>query len=156
VVERNVRQHDDARAQHVRRIVAAAEPGLHDSNVDLRLGECEQRCGGQCFELRRAELDGLRLHARDGVLEVRLLAADPDSLAPAAHVRREIRADRDSRVDEQRLGEARRRRLAVGADDVHGRVARLRIAERTEELAHAPDPEAIRRPRVERRDPITC
>src|SRR5207248_6728010 len=130
------------------------ETGLDDGDVDFRLRESEQRGGGQYLELRRAERDGIRLHTRDRALEVRLFSADPDSLAPAAHVRGQVRTDGEPGVDEQRLGQARRRRLAVRADDVHGRVARLRIAEHAEQRAHPLDSEAPRGPRVERRDPF--
>ena len=56
--------------------------------------------------------------ALDRRLEVRLLAADADPLAPAAHVRGEVGADRETGVEQERLGQPRRRRLAVRADDV--------------------------------------
>ena len=83
-----------------------------------------ERSRGQRLELRRAEPSACGRTRCDRALEVRLGAADADPLAPAAHVRREIGADGEAGVGEQRLGQARRRRLAVRADDVHRRIAR--------------------------------
>ena len=101
VVERDVREHDDARAQDVRRVVAAAEPGLDDGDVDRRVGEREQRGGGE--RPRTASpppaCGRTRATARSKSAS---RAADADPLAPAAHVRREVRAD----------AQARRRRAA--------------------------------------------
>ena len=50
----DVRQHDDPRVEHVRRVVAAAEPGLDDGDVDLLRGELGKGRGGQHLELGRA------------------------------------------------------------------------------------------------------
>ena len=48
VVERDVRQHDDADAvEHVRRVVASAEPRLDRRRLDGRVGEREERRGGR-------------------------------------------------------------------------------------------------------------
>ena len=90
VVERDVREHDDPRAQDVRRVVAAAEPRLDHGDVDLRLGECEERRRGDDLELRR--VPRMRPHPRDGRVEVRLGAVDRGS----ARSSRE-RAARDTR-----------------------------------------------------------
>ena len=51
VLQRHVRQHDDAcRVEHVRRIVAAAEPGLDDGGVGVRIAERHERRRRQHFE----------------------------------------------------------------------------------------------------------
>ena len=54
VLEPDVGQQHDAGAQHVRRVVAPAEPGLDDGDVDLGGGERSQRRGRDRLELRRA------------------------------------------------------------------------------------------------------
>ena len=55
VLEPHVRQQDDPRAQHVRRIVAPAETRFHDRCIDPRVGERGQRRSGDRLELRRAD-----------------------------------------------------------------------------------------------------
>ena len=64
VLETDVREQHDARAQHVRRVVAAAEPGLDDGDVDAGGGERRQRRRRDRLELRRAEPLGVRPDAR--------------------------------------------------------------------------------------------
>src|SRR5207253_2818956 len=76
-----------------------------------------------------AHSGGGAAHARDRALEVGLLPADADPLSPAADVRRDVRPDAHAGVREQCLDHPRRRRLAVRADDVHGGIVELRIAE---------------------------
>src|SRR6266516_1642180 len=117
VLERDARQDDDARVEDVRGVVAAAESGLDDGDAHRGRGERRQRRRGQRLELRRFEPLGRGPHACDGGLEVRLLAADADPLAPTAHVRRDVRADGQARVREQRLEHPHGRRLPVRADD---------------------------------------
>ncbi len=72
VVEPDVRQEHDARSKDVRRVVAAAEPGLDDGNVDARVGERRERGSRDDLELRRSQLfrDWANASYRD--LEVRL------------------------------------------------------------------------------------
>ena len=118
--------------------------------------EREQGRRGQGFELRGLESHGLGPDPTQRALEVRLGVPDPDALAPAADVRRDVRADVQPGVGEERLRHARRRRLAVRADDVHRRVGELRVAELGEQRAHPLEPEAVRRPRAERGDPVSC
>ena len=65
VLERDVRQHLDRRAEDVRRVVAAAEPRLDDGDVDLRRRELGQGGGGEHLELRRLDPLGLGAHALD-------------------------------------------------------------------------------------------
>ena len=96
VVEPDVREEDDACAQDVRRVEAAAEPGFDDGNVDLRVGEGGERGGGHDLELRGVEPLRRRPDSRDGLLEVRLGAVEPDPLAPARDVRGDRRADRQA------------------------------------------------------------
>ena len=87
VLEGDVRQEDDARAQDVRRVEPAAEARFHDGDVDPRARERGQRGSGDDLELRRVEPFGGRPHLRDGVLEVDLLPVHADPLAPARDVR---------------------------------------------------------------------
>ena len=91
VVERDVRQQDDARVDHVRRVVASAEARLDNGDVDLLLSELRECRRGEDLELRRAFRVGA--NALDGGFEARVLAGDLDALAPAAHVRRRVSAD---------------------------------------------------------------
>ena len=100
MIERNVREHDDPCAKDVRCVVPAAEPGFDDGDVDAGVGEGEERCGRHDFELRRVAR--LRPHLRDRRLEVGLLSTDANPLAPASDVRRQIRADAQTCVGEQR------------------------------------------------------
>ena len=61
-------------------------------------------------------------------------------------MRRQIGADGQAGIGEQRLGDARDTRLAVRPDDVDGRIAKLRIAELGEQSLDALEPEAVLRP----------
>ena len=91
VIEADVRQQDDARVDHVRRVMASAEARLDHGDVDLLLSELRECRRGEDLELRRAFR--ARANALDGGFEARVLAGDLDALAPAAHVRRRVRAD---------------------------------------------------------------
>ena len=102
VLETDVRQQDDPGLENVRRIEPAAETGLDDGDVDVRSCERGERRGGHDLELRRVEALRRRSHARDGLLEVGLLAVHPDPLAPAEHVRGDRRPDREP-LGEQEL-----------------------------------------------------
>jgi hypothetical protein len=90
VIERNVREHDDPRAEHVRRVVASAQPGFDNGDVDPSGREREERRRGHDLELRRAAR--MRSYLCDRRLEVRLRSGDANPLAPASNVRRQIRA----------------------------------------------------------------
>ena len=150
VVERDVRQHDDRRVEHVRRVVAPAEPRLDHGHVDLARRELGQRGRREHLELRRALR--VRANARERALEVGVLAVDLDPLGPAAHVRRDVRADAQAGGAEQRRAHERGRGLAVRADDVDRREPRLRLSERGEQRAHAAEAELLR-PGRERLEP---
>ena len=50
----DVREHDDAGREHVRRVVAPAEAGLDDRRVDRARGELGEGRGGEHLELGRA------------------------------------------------------------------------------------------------------
>ena len=119
------------RAEHVGRVVAPAEPGLDAANVDAargELGEAPPRSAPRTASRRRPRRrDGpVRAPARSR----RRSVVEP--LGPAADMRRDVRAGRRSC---ERCG-ARRRRLAVRADDVDRVGTTLRVAERGEQLAH--------------------
>ena len=87
MLERDVREHDDARLEHVRRVVAPAETRLDDGDVDPGLRKRREGRRRQNLELRRSDPLGRAADSGDGALEVGVLAADADALAPAAHVR---------------------------------------------------------------------
>jgi hypothetical protein len=93
VLERDVRQDDYPRAEHVRRVQPPAEPGLDHRDVHARGRESEQRRSGQHLELRRADPLRRGTHRLDRRLEIRLAPVHPDPLGPPGHVRREIRPD---------------------------------------------------------------
>ncbi len=65
VLEPDVRQQDDARVDHVRRVVAAAEPGLDRSDLRSARGEVGERGRGERLELRRVDRLGRGTDARD-------------------------------------------------------------------------------------------
>ena len=71
VLEPDVREQDDARADDVRCVVPAAEPGLDDRDVDACLGERVEGGGGDRLELRRADALGRRANARERRGQVR-------------------------------------------------------------------------------------
>ena len=154
VLEPDVRQQDDARAKHVRRVVPAAETRLDHCDVDGGVREGCERGRGDRFELRRAELLRGGADAADCGLEVRLPSFQPDPLGPAYDVRRDRRADTQSFGEEQLLDRHRGRRLAVRPDDVDRRVRELRVPDRGEQRAHAVEPEAVARPRAHRVEPL--
>ena len=139
------------RVEDVRRVEPAAEPGFDHRGVDLALREERERGGRQRLELRRVHGLGCVADVRHGALE--RLGIGVESLVPAADVRRRVRADVEILRSKQRGDRARRRRLAVRSDDVHGAVRALRIAQRIEERVHASEPELLR-PGRQRRDPL--
>jgi hypothetical protein len=153
VLQPDVREHDDRRAQHAGRVVAPAEAGLDHCDLDPAPRELVERGRRQHLELRHAvalfepavDLRGRGRRALDrgaegGRLEVGV--ADPDALGEAREVRREERARARPVRLEQRGGHADGRALAVRADDVDRAEALLRRAERREQPAHALQPEA--------------
>ena len=142
MVARDVREDDDAGVEHVRRVVAAAEPGLDDGDVDPARRELGERSRREHLELRRS--GGVRADARERGVEVCVCAVDLDPLRPAAHVRRHVRADVEPLGPEQLRSQERRRRLPVRADDVDRRIAALRVAEVGEQLLHASEAELLR------------
>ena len=144
VIQPDVREQNDRGVEHVRRVVASTEPRLDDRSVDVVRGEHRERRGGQHLELRRADRDRGLANTADRALEVGLGPTAPDSLAPAAHVGREIRADVQARGGEMRFDRSRRRRLAVRPDDVDRGIALMRVAERVEQHPHPPQAELFR------------
>ena len=147
VLEPDVREQDDARAKHVRRVVPPAEPGLDDGDVDAGVGEGGERGSGDDLELRR-----LRAPRPPAVRDA--TAASKSASCPSRRIRSlqlatcgEIVApDREPVGEKQLLDRDRRGRLAVRPDDVDRRVRVLRVAERGEQRAHALEPEAVARP----------
>ena len=113
---------DDTRVEHVRRVEPAAEPRFDDRDVDAARGEVGERRRGQHLELRRPDRLGVGAHAGDRPLEPVGVRLEP--LAPARDVRRRVRGARATLGAKQRRDRARRGRLALRADDVHGVVTR--------------------------------
>ena len=104
VLEPDARQHLDRRGDHVRRVPAAAEPGLDHRHVDLARGQLGEGGGGQRLELRDAVVRGRRaVDERGGVrgaldrarerarLDVAVVDADP--FGERDEVRRQVGAD---------------------------------------------------------------
>ena len=143
VLERDVRQQHDPRVEDVRRVEPSAEPRLDDRHVHSCFGELGQRRSRQRLELGRADTLCRAAHVRDRVLEVRILPADLDPLAPAADVRRDIGARDQPFGPQQRRDHPRSRRLAVRAHNVDRRIGALRLAELGEERAHPPQSELL-------------
>ena len=52
MLQTHVRQHLDARVDHAGRVVAAAEPGLHDRHLDARPRQLPVGRRGERLELR--------------------------------------------------------------------------------------------------------
>ena len=159
VLKSDVGEHHDGRLDHVGGVQAPAQSGLERDRLHPALRERQQRGDGEHFELRRlAEFGGktrdLGAHPHHGGREDLLghgASVDDDTLGPAGDVRREVRPRAHAVSAQQRLAVARRRRLAVGAHDVHDPVRVLRPAEAREQLAHAlqPRPHAERGQRLE-------
>ena len=144
VLEPDVRQQDDARADDVRGVVPAAEPCLDDGDVDACLGERVEGGGGDRLELRRTDALGCRANARQRRGEVRRQAVDPDPLAPRPHMWRERRPDGEAFGEQQLLDRDRSRRLPVRPDHVDGRVVRSCGSPSCgEQGLHPVEPEAV-------------
>ena len=103
VLEPDVGEHHDRRAEHVGGVVAAAEAGLDDRDLDALARELGERGGGQQLELRDAvalleravDLGGRRrgaLHGRAEGVGAEVGVADPDPLGERGQVRRQERA----------------------------------------------------------------
>src|SRR4051794_4574257 len=84
VLEAYAREQDDSGAQDVGRVVAAPEACFDDGHLDLRVGECRQRGGGDRLELSRADPLGGGPDPAESRLEIHGAAVDPDSLVPGA------------------------------------------------------------------------
>ena len=59
MLEADVGEQDDARVDHVRRVVAAPEPGLDDRRLDAPRGELGECSGRDRLELRRTDRLGV-------------------------------------------------------------------------------------------------
>ena len=79
VVEPDVREEHDAGSKDVRRVVAAAEPGLDDGNVDARVRERRERGSRDDLELRRA--------SRSATGRTRATATSKSASAPSMRTR---------------------------------------------------------------------
>ena len=152
VLEGDVGEDDDGRAQDVGRVVPSSEPRLDNRDLDARRGELGEGGRRQRLELRR--LDRLRLpaHAIERGLEIGIPTADADPLGPGEHVRRGVGAREDSLGQEQRLGRASRRRLPVRADDVDRPEAAMRAPQSSQQVVDPSEAELLG-PRTQRLEP---
>ena len=156
VLERDVREHDDARRverRSSRRAGRRARPRPPRPRPRAARN-ATNAAARQRLELGRLEPLGGGPHPASAASRS---ASAPSTRIRSAHdrdVRREVRARRagPSRAEEL-LDHPRRRRLAVRPDDVHGGQAALRLAERGEQRAHPLEPEAVARPGRERLEP---
>ena len=96
VLEADVREQDDVAAEDVRRVEAAAEPGLDDGDVDVTHRELGERRGAERLELRRF----LRL----GLGRTRATAASKSASSPSTVIRSDQeRTCGDGRADGEPL-----------------------------------------------------
>ena len=140
----------DRGGENVRRVQPAAEPGLDRRHVDALSGKLGESGSRQRLELRRLQPLGRRPDATNGMLEALRVGVEP--LLPTRNVRRRVRAHCQPFLSQQRGDRPRRRRFAVGADDVDGRERALGVAELLEQRTHAVQAELFR-PGRERLDP---
>ena len=89
----------------------------------------------------------------DRALEAGGVGLEP--LGPAGDVRRRVGRGSDALRAQERRDRARRRRLSLRADDVHGVVGALGSSEPVEQRLHPLEPEPLGRPRRQRRDPVS-
>ncbi len=154
MLEADAREHDDGRVEHVRGVPAAAEPGLDHGRPPRRrsakAANAAAVSSSNCvtlLALLQAALDLPRrldhpLHRAAEPRGVRSAHPDTDALGEGRQVRREVLARAHPVRLEHRGGEARRRALAVRADDVDRAEHAMRAAERREQPAHALQAEA--------------
>ena len=147
MLERDVREQHDPRVDHVGRVEAAPEAGLHGRRLDAPRCEVGERGGGQHLELRRSELLRCGPDTSHRALEACFVGVEP--LVPARYVWRGVRGAADRPRDP-----SRRRRLALRPDDVHRLEGALRIPKPAEQRAHPVGAEAVHGPRRERPEPV--
>jgi len=147
VLERDVRQEDDARVDHIRRVETAAEARLDHRRLNAACLEVGEGGGRERLELGRANLFGCRADARERALEAGLVGLEP--FVPARDVRRGVGDAADRRGDAPGG-----RRFALRADHMHGLERTLRIAETVEQFDHSLGAEAVLGPRAQRLDPL--
>src|SRR3954469_25175397 len=90
VLERNIGEQNDLRADDVRRVEPTPEAGFDDGHLDVSVGEVEKRGRCQHLELRGPDLLRGVANARDGPFEARWITIQP--LVPAGNVWRGVRA----------------------------------------------------------------
>jgi hypothetical protein len=143
VLERHVGEdHGRVRSEDVGGVVAPAEPGLDHRGVDPGRGEGleghrrerlelgDGLLGRQPEPLRRGP-DGLH-RVREGTVG-QGAAVDLDPLGPVLDVRREVGADPHPLAGQGGRRQPARRRLAVGAHHVQGRLGALGVTQGLQE-----------------------
>ena len=118
----DVREHDDARVEHVRRVEPAAEPRLDDGDVDLRCRELGERGGGHHLELGRAE--------RSAAGRTRSSACSRSASSPSTWIR-SLQPRRAARCRRRRSGPRARGRPRPGASRSTCRSCRRRGSRET-------------------------
>ena len=152
MLEAHSGEHLDPGRDHVRRVVAPAQPGLDHRHLDAAARQLAVRGGGQRLELGHAvvlverAIDHPRRMRRAldrrrerGAVERALAHLDP--LREGAQVRRRVGPGAEPVTLQDRRDHPRRRRLAVRPDDVDAREPALRHPEHRHELVHAVEPE---------------
>ena len=141
VVELDVGDHRDLAVDHVGGVPAAPEAHLDDRDVDGHVGEPLQGGGVDDLEVAGAVVEH-QLDvgdAQEDAVEVVVgdgLPVPGDALVEPLQVGAGVGAHREPRGHEQGGGDPRRRRLAVGAGDVDGRVLELGRAQQLDQLLH--------------------
>ena len=153
VVEVDVGDDRDPTVPRMGRIEAAAQPHLHEREVEVRLREVAEDHGRQELELRRVAVapgDAVRdgqdgLHVSGEVVDPDRPPVDDDALAVRDEVRLWGLADAQPRRSQGAPREGQHAALAVGAGDERPANGELRVTESPEEGAGAaeahPDPE---------------
>ena len=145
VLEFDRRDARDRRRDDIRRIEPAAETHLENHAIEPGVGEQQQRRSGRRVEegrrVRRL-LGAQRIdvrpepgHGGGEPLVLHLDPSDPEAFGPALEMRRREGSDALAGGAEQRLGQQRRRALALRAGDVDDGEAVLGIPESCEETA---------------------
>src|SRR5450759_2266934 len=136
MIEPNRRDSGHPGREHVRRVEAAAQPGLDHRKVDLSLGKPVEGESGRHLEKGRSHFFGGRNPAleklEDLLLENRL-PVDGDALPEINEMRRCVSSDHEPSGAQQRFTGGNDASLAVGAGDMDSRELAVRGAELGEE-----------------------
>ena len=146
VIEIDGGDHRDRSVHDIRRVEPTAHTDLDNCDVDGSVGEGRERHAGHGFEERQPRLVG-RVdeieERRDLVVGLhescwrQWLAVDADAFEYRFEVRTRVPAGAQIEAAQQGIDHPRRRRLAVGARDVHDGIREMRVAQKVHQRAHA-------------------